>query len=66
MWLFLLNLKFLMLVSYPYIYQAYIDTVGRNERAIKDYIKNQLEEEYTKDQMTLKEYVDPFTGGKNK
>ena len=34
---------------------------SRNERAIKEYIRNQLEEDYTKDQMTLKEYVDPFT-----
>ena len=42
----------------------YADTVGKNERAIKEYIKNQLEEDYTKDQMTLKEYVDPFTGSK--
>lgn len=44
----------------------YVDTVGRNERAIKDYIKNQLEEDYMKDQMTFKEYVDPFTGSKTK
>ncbi len=42
----------------------FVDTVGRNERAIKEYIRNQLEEDYTKDQMTLKEYVDPFTGSK--
>ena len=44
----------------------FVDTVGRNERAIKSYIQNQLEEDYTKDQMTLKEYIDPFTGSKNK
>jgi len=44
----------------------FVDTVGRNERAIKTYIQNQLEEDYTKDQMTLKEYSDPFTGSKNK
>lgn len=44
----------------------FVDTVGRNERAIQDYIKNQLEEDCIKDQMTLKEYVDPFTGSKNK
>ena len=44
----------------------FVDTVGRNERAIKEYIKNQLEEDYTKDQMTMKEYIDPFTGSKNK
>ena len=45
---------------------TFVDTVGRNERAIKEYIKNQLEEDYTKDQMTMKEYIDPFTGSKNK
>ena len=43
----------------------YVDTVGRNERAIKEYIKNQLEEDYTKDQMTMKEYIDPFTGSRD-
>ena len=42
-----------------------VDTVGRNETAIKEYIRNQLEEDYTKDQITLKEYIDPFTGSKN-
>ncbi len=43
----------------------FVDTVGRNETAIKEYIRNQLEEDYTKDQITLKEYIDPFTGSKN-
>ena len=43
-----------------------MNRVGRNEHAIKEYIKNQLEEDYTKDQMTMKEYIDPFTGSKNK
>ena len=33
---------------------------------IKEYIKNQLEEDYTKDQITLKEYIDPFTGNREK
>ena len=42
----------------------YVDTVGKNEKKIKEYIKNQLEEDYTKDQITLKEYIDPFTGNK--
>ena len=44
----------------------YVDTVGRNEKAIREYIKHQMEEDYIEDQMTLKEYVDPFTGSKNK
>ncbi len=44
----------------------FVDTVGRNEKAIKEYIKNQLEEDYTMDQITFKEFTDPFTGSKNK
>ena len=44
----------------------FVDTVGRNERAIKEYIKNQLEEDYIKDQITMKEYMDSFTGNKSK
>ena len=43
----------------------YADAVGKNEKAIREYIKSQLEEDCTKDQMTLKEYIDPFTGCKN-
>ena len=43
----------------------FVDTVGRNEAAIRDYIKKQMEEDYMKDQMTFKEYIDPFTGSKN-
>lgn len=40
----------------------YVDTVGRNKTAIAKYIQNQLEEDKMMDQMSLKEYVDPFTG----
>ena len=43
----------------------YVDTVGKNAKVIADYIKNQLEEDYMSDQMTMKEYTDPFTGSKN-
>ncbi len=42
-----------------------IDTVGRNEKAIGEYIKNQLQEDIASDQISLKEYIDPFTGSKN-
>ena len=42
----------------------YVDTVGKNEKMIKDYIRNQLEEDYTSDQISLKEFTDPFTGNK--
>ena len=40
----------------------YVSTVGANKKAIQEYIKNQLQEDYTEDQMSIKEYVDPFTG----
>ena len=42
----------------------FVDTVGRNEKVIKEYIKNQLEEDYMSDQISLKEYTDPFTGSR--
>ena len=40
----------------------YVSTVGKNRKAIEQYIRNQLQEDYTEDQMSIKEYVDPFTG----
>ena len=42
----------------------YVDTVGKNTKKIAEYIQNQLKEDMIHDQMTLKEYVDPFTGNK--
>ena len=42
----------------------YVDTVGKNEKVIKEYIKNQLQEDIAYDQISLQEYVDPFTGEK--
>ena len=44
----------------------YVDTVGRNKKVIEKYIQNQLAEDFANDQISLKEYVDPFTGNKNK
>jgi len=40
----------------------YVSTVGANKKAIQEYIKNQLQEDCSDDQMSIKEYVDPFTG----
>ena len=40
----------------------YVDTVGRNKKAIEQYIRNQLQEDISSDQMSIKEYIDPFTG----
>ena len=43
----------------------YVDTVGKNKKAIEEYIRNQLTEDIANDQITLKEYIDAFTGSKN-
>ena len=40
----------------------YVDTVGRNKKAIENYIRNQLQQDYEDDQLSIKEFVDPFTG----
>lgn len=42
-----------------------VDTVGRNKKAIKTYIQNQLEENKISDPISIKEFIDPFTGSKN-
>ena len=38
----------------------------KNKRIIEEYIRNQLEEDHASDQISIKEYMDPFTGSKNK
>lgn len=40
----------------------YVDTVGKNKKAIQEYIRNQLQEDIQYEQLTIKEYIDPFTG----
>ena len=40
----------------------YVDTVGRNKKAIEQYIRKQLQEDIASDQISLKEFIDPFTG----
>ena len=40
----------------------FVDTVGRNKKVIAEYIRNQLQEDISYDQMTIVEYIDPFTG----
>ena len=42
----------------------YVDTVGRNKKVIEEYIKNQIQEDLAYEQLSLKEYIDPFTGDK--
>lgn len=44
----------------------YVDTVRKNKKVIREYIDNQLQEDIQEDimadQLSLKEFVDPFTG----
>ena len=44
----------------------YVDTVGKNAKKIEEYVRNQMQQDLEYDQMSLKEYIDPFTGSKNK
>ncbi len=40
----------------------YVDTVGKNAKKIQQYIQRQLQEDTVNDQISIKEYIDPFTG----
>ena len=42
----------------------YVDTVGKNKKVIEEYIRNQIGEDKSYDQMSMKEFIDPFTGDK--
>ena len=56
------NLKYKYGNRYFWCRGYYVDTVGKNAKKIQEYIKNQLEEDKLADQLTMKEYIDPFTG----
>lgn len=43
----------------------YVDTVGKNKKAIAEYIANQLKEDKVMEQMTIQELIDPFNGRKD-
>ena len=42
----------------------YVDSVGKNQKQIEEYVRNQLQEDIMEDQISKKEYIDPFTGEK--
>ena len=44
----------------------YVDTVGKNAKKIEEYIRTQLQDDIAEDQISIKEYIDPFTGEKRK
>ena len=43
----------------------YVDTVGKNEKAMAEYVREKLQTDIMQDQLSLKEYYDPFTGSRN-
>ena len=56
------NLKYKYGNSHFWCRGFYVDTVGRNKKVIAEYIKNQLHEDHEAEQLSIKEYIDPFTG----
>ena len=42
----------------------YVDTVGKNTKAIKEYIATQLKQDKESSQMSIDDLDDPFTGNK--
>ena len=44
----------------------FVDTVGKNEKKIAEYVRNQLQEDIVNDQISMVEYIDPFTGKRTK
>ena len=56
------NLKYKYVNRHFWCRGFYVDTVGRNKKAIAEYIRNQLQEDKGAEQLSIKEYIDPFTG----
>ena len=44
--------------------EYYVDTVRNNKTAVYRYVQNQLKEDMMTEQLTIKEYKDPFKGSK--
>ena len=63
---FLRNLLYLIGNRHFWCRGYYVDTVGKYENAIKEYIKNQLQDDIMNDQISMKELIDPFTGEQEK
>lgn len=59
------NLKYKYGDRHFWTRRYFVDTVGRNKEKIREYIQKQLTEDKIADQMSMKEFIDPFTGSKN-
>ncbi len=60
------NLKYKYGSKHLWCRSYYVATVGRNKKVIAECVRNQLEEDNASDQISFKEFTDPFTGAKNK
>ena len=60
------NLKYKYGNRHSWCRGYYVDTVGKNKKAIAGYIRNQLQEDIADDQISLKEFIDPFAVDKKK
>jgi len=60
------NLKYKYGNRHFWCRRYYVDTVEKKEKKNVKYVRNQLQEDIATDQLSFKEYIDPFTGDKNK
>ena len=60
------NLKYKYGNRYFWCREYFVDTTGKNTKKIEEYTRNQMHEGYVADQISLKEYIDPFTGESKK
>lgn len=58
------NLKYKYGSRYFWCRGFYVDTVGKNKKAIEEYIRNQEKEDMIADQISMKEYMNPFKDSK--
>mgnify|MGYP006069069345 FL=1 len=56
------NLKYKYGNRHFWCREYFVDTAGRYETLIKEYIKNQLEDDIADVQISLKEFTNLFTG----
>ena len=60
LFLFLVGSEKPCICGFPNLYGPYVSTVGGNKKAIQKYIQDQEREDQIMDQMSFKEYEDPF------
>jgi putative transposase len=56
------NLKYRYGTRHFWCKGYYVSTVGRNKKVIENYIREQEKEDMMTDQISIKEYIDPFKG----